>query len=275
MPTATRGFLARALEASRERASALRTRARELEEKAGWRGSARGFRLALEVAASRGVAVVAEVKRASPSAGTLTFRSPGELARAYKVGGAAAISVLTEPLFFGGSEEDLGEVLGATDLPVLRKDFVVEAVQVLEARALGADAVLLIADALERKELAELLLAAEELGMDALVEAGGPEALERALEAGARLVGVNARDLETLELSREFQLRAVKDLPKGVLAVAESGVRGPEDLRTLLAAGYRAFLVGEHLVRSEDPRAAVAGLVAAGRAAAGEGKEGA
>jgi indole-3-glycerol phosphate synthase len=212
------------------------------------------------------------VKRASPSTGRLGAAAPAELARAYQEGGAAAISVLTEPFFFWGSAQDLEEARAAAGLPVLRKDFIVDGIQVLEAAAMGADAVLLIADALGRSELEEFLGRARELGLDSLVEAGRPDALERALEVGAETVGINARDLESLALSRSFQLEAARDLPQGVLAVAESGVRGPSDLEELLEAGYRAFLVGEHLVRAPDARAAVADLLARGREWLGRGR---
>jgi indole-3-glycerol phosphate synthase len=212
-----------------------------------------------------GIGVIAEVKRRSPSKGDLAaIADPAELAVAYAEGGARVISVLTEQRRFGGSLADLAAVRAAVDVPVLRKDFVVSPYQVHEARAFGADLVLLIVAALEQNVLVSLLDRVESLGMTALVEVHTEEEADRALEAGTRLVGVNARNLHTLEVDRTVFGRIAPGLPNGVMRVAESGVRGPGDLLTYAGWGADAVLVGEGLVTSGDPRAAVRGLVAAG-----------
>ena len=215
--------------------------------------------------AAPGVQVVAEVKRASPSRGPLAeIISAADLARSYVEGGAAVISVLTEQRRFGGSLDDLDAVRAEVDVPVLRKDFVVSPYQVVEARAHAADVVLLIVAALEQVVLSGLLDRVEGLGMTALVEVHDAQELERALEAGATVVGVNSRDLRTLEVDPGAPERLLPLLPPGVLGVAESGVRGPHDVLRLAAAGAQAVLVGESLVRAPDPRAAVAALLTAG-----------
>ncbi len=212
-----------------------------------------------------GVGVIAEVKRASPSKGALApIADPAELAAAYAEGGARVISVLTEQRRFGGSLADLAAVRAAVDVPVLRKDFVVTPYQVHEARAYGADLVLLIVAALEQNVLLALLDRVESLGMTALIEVHTEEECDRALEAGARLIGINARNLHTLEVDRTLFGRMAPGLPPEVLRVAESGVRGPGDLLTYAGWGADAVLVGEGLVTSGDPKAAVRSLVAAG-----------
>lgn len=212
-----------------------------------------------------GVAVIAEVKRSSPSKGRLAdVPDPAGLARAYADGGASAVSVLTEGRRFGGRLADLAAVRAAVDVPVLRKDFVVSPYQVWEARAHGADLVLLIVAALEQNPLACLLDRIESLGMSALVEVHDESELDRALVAGARVVGINARDLRTLAVDRELVSRLAPVVPPQVLTIAESGVRGPHDLLAYAAAGADAVLVGEGVVAGRDPRAAVAALVAAG-----------
>jgi indole-3-glycerol phosphate synthase len=212
-----------------------------------------------------GIGVIAEVKRASPSRGELApIVDPAELATQYAAGGARVISVLTEQRRFGGSLADLVAVRAAVDVPVLRKDFVVGTYQVHEARAAGADLVLLIVAALEQNVLASLLDRIESLGMTALVEVHNEEEADRALEAGASLIGVNARNLHTLEVDRSLFGRLAPGLPADVLRVAESGVRGPGDLLTYAGYGADAVLVGEGLVTSGDPRVAVTKLVAAG-----------
>jgi indole-3-glycerol phosphate synthase len=212
-----------------------------------------------------GVSVIAEVKRASPSAGRLAdIGDPAGLAREYEAGGAAVISVLTEGRRFGGSLADLGQVREAVDIPVLRKDFVVSPYQVWEARAWGADVVLLIVAALEQEVLISLRERVESLGMTALVEVhDGLEAV-RAIDAGATLIGINARDLRTLEVDRDTFARLAPSLPAHIVTVAESGVRGPHDLLAAAAFGADAVLVGEGLVKADSPREAVADLVAAG-----------
>jgi indole-3-glycerol phosphate synthase len=212
-----------------------------------------------------GVSVIAEVKRASPSRGQLAvIADPGGLARAYAAGGAAMISVLTEHRRFGGSLADLEIVRAAVDVPVLRKDFVVSAYQVWEARAYGADAVLLIAAALEHEALISLHERVESLGMTPLVEVHDEVELARARAVGARVIGINARNLKTLQVDTTVFRRLARRLPNEVVKVAESGIRGPHDLLGCAAAGANAVLVGEGLVTGADPRAAVSALVTAG-----------
>ncbi|HWB66867.1 MAG TPA: indole-3-glycerol phosphate synthase TrpC [Mycobacteriales bacterium] len=225
-------------------------------------------RPALDAAAALsgpGIAVIAEVKRSSPSAGSLaTIDDPAELARAYAAGGASVISVLTEARRFGGSLDDLDAVRSAVAIPVLRKDFVVTPYQVWEARAHGADVVLLIVAALEQQVLVSLRERVESLGMTALVEVHDEAEALRALDAGARVIGVNNRNLHTLEVDRDTFAKVAATLPSSVIRVAESGVRGPHDVLAFAAVGADAVLVGEGLVKAASPRQAVAGLVAAG-----------
>lgn len=212
-----------------------------------------------------GVGVIAEVKRSSPSKGQLAeIADPADLAGEYAAGGARCISVLTEGRWFGGSLDDLAAVRTAVDIPVLRKDFVVSSYQVHEARAHGADLVLLIVAALEQNVLVGLLERIESLGMTALVEVHDEEEADRALEAGARVIGVNARNLRTLEVDRSVFERIAPGLPNSVVKIAESGVRGPHDLIRYASAGADAVLVGEGLVTQKSPREAVAELVNAG-----------
>lgn len=212
-----------------------------------------------------GVGVIAEVKRASPSAGSLAdIPDPAVLATEYAEGGARMISVLTEGRRFGGSLADFDAVRAAVDVPMLRKDFVVSSYQVHEARAHGADACLLIVAALEQNALVSLLERIESLGMMALVEVHTEAEADRALAAGARVIGVNARNLATLDVDRSVFERIAPGLPSDVIKIAESGVRGPHDLISYACAGADAVLVGEGLVRSNSPRQAVAELVTAG-----------
>jgi indole-3-glycerol phosphate synthase len=221
---------------------------------------ARGFRAALRDGAA--VALIAEVKRRSPSKGNLRpDLDPAALATAYRGGGASAVSVLTEPVHFAGSPDDLQKVRAAVDLPVLRKDFVTTPYQVWEARSWGADAVLLIVAALDPRLLADLLAEASDAGLDALVEVHTREEAATAAAAGAGLIGVNARDLATLTVDlRRFAL--VRDaLPPGATLVAESGIRTRADVRAAAEAGAHAVLVGEALVLASDPEAAAATLL--------------
>lgn len=216
------------------------------------------------LSAPGGVHLIAEIKRASPSRGALAdIPDPAILAREYAAGGASVISVLTEQRRFGGSLADLDAVRAAVDLPVLRKDFVVEHYQVWEARAHGADLVLLMASALEQGPLVELLGLVESLGMHALVEAHDERELARAQKAGARIIGVNARNLKTLEVDPATVTRLLPLLSESI-AVAESGVAGPQSVRDYVAAGARAVLVGEALVTGNNPRGAARELLAAG-----------
>ncbi|MBT8224221.1 MAG: indole-3-glycerol phosphate synthase TrpC [Dactylosporangium sp.] len=212
-----------------------------------------------------GVGVIAEVKRSSPSRGQLAdIPDPADLAEQYAAGGARCISVLTESRWFGGSLDDLAAVRAAVDVPLLRKDFVVSSYQVHEARACGADLVLLIVAALDQNALCGLLDRVESLGMTALVEVHAEEEADRALEAGAKVIGVNARNLRTLEVDRSVFERIAPGLPNNVVKIAESGVRGPHDLIRYASAGADAVLVGEGLVTKKSPRDAVAELVTAG-----------
>ncbi|MEU4236535.1 indole-3-glycerol phosphate synthase TrpC [Actinoplanes sp. NPDC026619] len=212
-----------------------------------------------------GVAVIAEVKRSSPSKGAIAdIPDPAELAGEYAAGGARCISVLTEGRWFGGSLADLAAVRQSVSIPVLRKDFVISSYQVHEARAHGADLVLLIVAALEQNVLVGLLERIESLGMTALVEVHNEEEADRALEANAKVIGVNARDLRTLEVDRAVFERIAPGLPNNVVKIAESGVRGPHDLIRYASAGADAVLVGEGLVTQKSPRDAVAELVNAG-----------
>ncbi len=220
---------------------------------------------AFRVLREPGVGVIAEVKRRSPSKGELaTIADPAALATAYAEGGAAIISVLTEQRRFGGTLADLDAVRRAVDVPLLRKDFVVTSYQVWEARAHGADLVLLIVAAMEQTALVSLVERVESLGMLPLVEVHDEDELERALLAGARVVGVNARNLKTLEVDRSLFGRLAPQIPAGVVRIAESGIRGPHDLLACAADGADAVLVGEGVVAGRDPRQAVAELVTAG-----------
>jgi indole-3-glycerol phosphate synthase len=212
--------------------------------------------------ASPGVSLVAEVKRASPSAGTIaSIVEPAPTARAYEAGGAAAISVLTEPAHFGGSLEDLRSVRDAVDLPVLRKDFLCDPLHLWEARGAGADAVLLIVAAVSQSELVGLLDLAGMLGMTALVEIHEPGEADRALAAGARVVGINARNLATLEVDADAIKRIRPLLPAGVLVVAESGIATRADVEALEFLEVDAILVGEALMRAPDPEAKIRELL--------------
>ena len=212
-----------------------------------------------------GIGVIAEVKRASPSKGALAaIADPAALAADYEAGGARVISVLTEQRRFGGSLADLDAVRARVDVPLLRKDFVVSSYQIWEARAHGADLVLLIVAALEQEALVSLVERTLSLGMTPLVEVHDELETERALLAGATVVGVNARDLKTLQVDRGVFARLAPMLPDAVVKIAESGVRGPHDLLAYAHDGADAVLVGEGVVTGGDPRAAVAELVAAG-----------
>src|ERR1700691_3687133 len=212
-----------------------------------------------------GVSVIAEVKRASPSKGAMAeIADPAALAAAYESGGARVISVLTEKRRFNGTLEDLAAVRKAVNVPLLRKDFVVSSYQLWEARAYGADLVLLIVAALEQSALVSLVERAQSIGLLPLVEVHAEAELERALDAGADVIGVNARSLATLKVDRSIFSQLAPRIPDGVLKIAESGIRGPHDLLAYAASGADAVLVGESLVTGKDPRSAVADLVTAG-----------
>jgi indole-3-glycerol phosphate synthase len=228
---------------------------------------ARGFAAALRNGAHvgpGGPAVIAEIKRRSPSKGPLApDLVAGVLAKSYAGAGAACLSVLTDNEFFGGSAEDLAEARAAVELPVLRKDFTVSAADVCDARLMGADALLLIVGALSSGELAELLQLARHLGLDALVEVHDEVEAELALSAGAEMVGVNQRDLVTFSVDTDRAVRVSAALPGTVVRVAESGIRTRDDVRRLADAGFDAVLVGEALVTASDPGAALASLTGA------------
>ena len=245
--------------AAHRRAAAADTRTLDELERAALAGRpVRPFRAAL---VTPGIGVIAEIKRRSPSKGDLApDLVPAVLAKAYADGGADCLSVLTDVEFFGGAPDDLAEARNAVDLPILRKDFTVSEADVYDARAMGADAVLLIVAALSQSELSTLRLLAHQLDMAALVEVHDEEELERALDAGAKLVGVNQRDLRTFDVDRERAERLGARIPPGVIKVAESGIGGPDDAAALSGAGYDAVLVGESLVTSPDPAAAVRAL---------------
>jgi len=208
---------------------------------------------------SGGVNIIAEFKRRSPSAGTIRsdlFAS--DVATRYERGGACAISVLTDEEYFGGSILDLAAIRESTALPLLRKDFILEEIQIYEAAATGADAVLLIAAALDDAALAKLCATAEdELGLDALVEVHTSEELGRAVRAGARIIGVNNRDLGTFQTSLDTSERLIAEAPRDRIMISESGLQNPKCLRHLRALGFRGFLIGEALMRARDPEAAL------------------
>jgi indole-3-glycerol phosphate synthase len=256
-PPAT--YLDKILEDHRAQAAADQRPLGPLVEAARAAAPARGFGTALR--AATGLGVISEIKRRSPSKGALAVDlDPSDVARSYERGGATCLSVLTDERWFGGSAADLAAARAAVDLPVLRKDFTVDPRDVCDARLMGADCVLLIAAALDDAELSELHQLATEVGIDALVEVHDEAEVERALSVGARLVGVNQRDLVTFEVDTDRAVRVAPAIPAGVVRVAESGIRGPGEARRLAAAGYDAVLVGEALVTSGDPEQAVRAL---------------
>jgi indole-3-glycerol phosphate synthase len=224
------------------------------------RGNRRDFAAALR---AKRPAIISEIKKASPSKGLLVedFR-PAELARQYERGGAAALSVLTDRQFFQGSLDDLRAARAACTLPVIRKDFTLADYHVLEAAAVGADAILLIVAILDDAELRSLRELAAEYGMAALVEAHSAQELERAARSDARIIGINNRDLNTFRVSLDTSVALAAGIPEGVIKVSESGIFNADDIHRLMDAGYDAFLVGEHLVKSGDATQAVRELVA-------------
>ena len=249
------GYLDNIVAAARTRvAEAKRTVDwRELEKRAGSH-IPRGFRQALLKRAKHGIAVIAELKKASPSKGLIRADfHPAELARELESAGAAALSVLTDKEFFQGSLENLREASAAVSLPCLRKDFIVDQFQLTEARANCADAVLLIVAALSSRELNALAVTAAAQELDVLCEVHDSEELQRALDAGCDLIGVNTRDLRTFEVNLDTALELAREIPASVIRVAESGIHSGEDVARLRAAGYHAFLVGESLMRAEHP----------------------
>ena len=223
----------------------------------------RGFRRAIEEKSRAGVAVIAELKKASPSKGLIRAEfCAEELAKELEAAGATALSVLTDEEFFQGSLENLRLASAAVKVPCLRKDFIVDEFQLLEARANSADAVLLIVAALTNAELNRLALGARLNGLDVLCEVHDEAELQRALDAGCDLIGVNTRNLRTFQVDAETAFRLAEKLPKNVVRVAESGIRSGEDIARLRAVGYQAFLIGESLMRAERPGEALLALVA-------------
>lgn len=224
----------------------------------------RGFRARLESVAATGTAVIAELKKASPSRGLIRADfDPETLAKEMGGAGATALSVLTDDAFFQGSLENLRIASNSTQLPCLRKDFIVDEFQLLEARANCADAVLLIVAALSQPELVRLARTSRETGLDVLCEAHDEAELQRALDAGCGLIGVNSRDLRTFKVDLETAFRLARMIPKNVASVAESGIQTGADIARLRAAGYRAFLIGESLMKAERPGDALSALLRA------------
>ncbi|MGH9558592.1 MAG: indole-3-glycerol phosphate synthase TrpC [Bryobacteraceae bacterium] len=262
MATAIPGILARIIdhkraslaEASRDRAQLERRALERVAERA----PARDFKRALT--ATR-LAIIAEMKKASPSKGTFAESfDPASIARSYSSGGASALSVLTDGEFFQGSLRDLETARAAVALPVLRKDFTIDDLHVIEAAAHGADAILLIAAVLDEREMRRFRELAASFGMAALVEVHNAAELDAALESGAEIVGVNNRDLNTFKVTLETSLQLAEKILAGVVKVSESGIHSRADIEKLSDAGYQAFLVGEHLMKSSDPAAALKAL---------------
>ena len=215
-------------------------------------------------APSSALKIIAEFKRASPSVGMIqSDLSPADAARLYERGGACAVSVLTDEEHFGGSMNDLSAVRSSTHLPVLRKDFIIDEIQIYEAVTAGADAILLIVAALDDASLGELRKVAEdELGLDALIEVHTSDELRRALNTGAKIIGVNNRDLQTFEVSLSTSERLIAEAPQDSVMISESGLRDPAQLRRLYALGFRGFLIGEQLMRAKNPETALRDLLA-------------
>lgn len=251
----------------RRRVSETRERAdvRDLERRAA-EHRPRGFRQALQDRAKDGVAVIAELKKASPSRGLIRADfDPGALARQMTRAGAAALSVLTEEDFFQGSLENLKIASAASHLPCLRKDFIVDELQIIEARAYCADAVLLIVAALSPAELARLVQRSNDSELDVLCEVHDEAELTRALDAGCALIGVNSRDLRTFDVDLNTAVRVGKLIPKHVVSIAESGIHSGQDIQRLRAEGYQAFLIGESLMKAEKPGQALRTVLAEAR----------
>jgi indole-3-glycerol phosphate synthase len=255
MPVVVPDILARIVKNKRVELRETEQQRGELERGAAARGNSRNFRAALTVSAP---AIIAEIKKASPSKGILVEAfNPAAIAGIYAAGGAAALSVLTDFDFFKGTIDDLSTAREAVDLPVLRKDFTLDEVHVIEAAAHGADAILLIAALLDELSMRRFRELAAHYKMDALVEVHDEAELGRALDSGAEIVGVNNRNLHTFEVTLETSLRLAERIPAEVVKVSESGIHSSADVKTLRDAGYRAFLVGEHLMKSADPAAAL------------------
>lgn len=212
---------------------------------------------------SRSIAIIAEIKKASPSRGILAANfNPIAIAKSYENAEAAALSVLTEEHFFQGSLDHLQQAHGATTIPVLRKDFTIDDYHVIEAAAHGADAILLIAALLDAPQLRRFRERAQQYRMAAIVEVHDPYELEQGLDSGANIIGVNSRDLRTFQVDINVSLRLAEKIPDSVIKIAESGIHSQADIQKLRSAGYRGFLIGEHLMRSPDPEGALRALLA-------------
>jgi indole-3-glycerol phosphate synthase len=258
MAVAVPDILARIVDRKRSALVNLRTNRADIERRAAQRPAVRDFRAALT---KDPPAIISEIKKASPSKGVFTEDfQPAAIARMYSAGGAAAVSVLTDEEFFHGKLVDLETARAAVSIPVLRKDFTIDEFHVLEAAAHGADAILLIAAILDVPQMQRFRELATQYGMAALVEVHDASELAAALDSGAEIVGVNNRNLHTFEVTLETSLRLIEKMPANVVKVAESGIHSPDDVRRLRAAGFHAFLVGEHLMKSADPAAALKAL---------------
>jgi indole-3-glycerol phosphate synthase len=258
MAVAVPDILARIVDRKRSALVNLRTNRADIERRAAQRPAVRDFRAALT---KDPPAIISEIKKASPSKGVFTEDfQPAAIARMYSAGGAAAVSVLTDEEFFHGKLVDLETARAAVSIPVLRKDFTIDEFHVLEAAAHGADAILLIAAILDVPQMQRFRELAIQYGMAALVEVHDASELAAALDSGAEIVGVNNRNLHTFEVTLETSLRLIEKMPANVVKVAESGIHSPDDVRRLRAAGFHAFLVGEHLMKSADPAAALKAL---------------
>ncbi|WP_321477160.1 indole-3-glycerol phosphate synthase TrpC [uncultured Paludibaculum sp.] len=253
-------ILARIVEVKRQEVAEKSKLRRSIEQSANFQtAQRRDFRKALE---RRQPAIISEIKKASPSKGVLSDDfNPGLQAKQYFEGGAAALSVLTDKQFFQGSLSDLKTARATVFVPVLRKDFTIDEIDILEAAASGADAILLIAAILSREQLREFRTLASRFAMASLVEVHDEEELDKALESGAEIVGVNNRNLRTFEVSLETSERLAARMPASLLKVAESGIHSRADVERLMASGFQAFLVGEHLMKSNDPSAALKALL--------------
>jgi indole-3-glycerol phosphate synthase len=248
--------------ATRRRLASHTTAERAILERVAADHQPRGFRRRLAEVVTPNAAVIAELKKASPSKGLIRENfDPAELARELEEAGASALSVLTEPEFFQGSLQNLRVASEATTIPCLRKDFIVDETQIVEARANRADAILLIVAALTQKDLVRLLARAREAELDVLCEAHNEEELRGALDAGCDLIGVNARNLRTFHVDLQMLFRLAKKIPAGALAVAESGIGSANEIAELRAAGYGAFLIGESLMRAPRPGEALRSLL--------------
>jgi indole-3-glycerol phosphate synthase len=255
MVSVATGILARIVGQKRAGLAEASRNRQQLERRASSRLPARDFRAALK---TNQPAIIAEIKKASPSKGILSRDfDPEAIARAYASGGAAALSVLTDLEFFQGELADLESARAACKIPVLRKDFTIDEFHVIEAAAHGADALLLIAAVLDESEMRRFRELAATFGMASLVEVHDGEELKIALASGAEIVGVNNRNLNTFEVTLETSLRLIEKIPANVIKVSESGIRSRADVQKLCVAGYQAFLVGEHLITSADPASAL------------------